>query len=114
MGDRANICFREKNGGEMYFYTHWNGYKIASVLREALERGRDRWDDEQYLARIIFSEMIKDDVLENTGFGLGTKIGDGGLDFVVDMKTRNVLCEGRKIPFEKFISKRTDPRKRYS
>jgi len=75
MGDRANICFKDQ--GEIYFYTHWNGYLLNKTLANALDRGRDRWDDPPYLAGIIFSEMIKDKILEETGYGISTYIVDG-------------------------------------
>lgn len=81
MGDRANIFFVDAapQDGKLhgiYLYTHWGGSALASTLRAALERGKSRWGDSQYLARIIFSEMIQDDVLEETGFGIGTRMGD--------------------------------------
>ncbi len=90
MGDRANIRFvgerytNKKNATAadhrerpMFFYTHWQGYKLPLVLQDALARGKSRWNDPTYLARIIFSEMVKDDVMAETGFGLSLRIGDG-------------------------------------
>jgi hypothetical protein len=70
MGDRANIHIIETEGAGIYFYTHWTGYKLPQTLQVALARGKDRWNDETYLNRIIFSEMIKNNVLDETGFGL--------------------------------------------
>lgn len=70
MGMRRNIQLRYDDGRTICFYTHWGADGLKEVLRNALIRGIDRWDDESYLARIIFSEMIKDHILENTGFGI--------------------------------------------
>ena len=67
IGNRGNI----KVGG-VYLYTHWGGSYIKEILRSALIRGKNRWTDEGYLTRIIFCEMIKDDVLGETGFGIST------------------------------------------
>ena len=64
MGDRGNI----KIGG-VYLYTHWCGSKIKGILKNALSR-RERWDDEPYLARIIFCEMVKEDIGGSIGFGI--------------------------------------------
>ncbi len=75
MGDRANICYHD-DGGTIYFYTHWDGEELPNILRAALLRGKDRWNDNAYLARVIFCEMIKDDVLGLTGYGISTYLMD--------------------------------------
>ena len=76
MGDRANIVVKGSNE-QIVLYTHWNGTELPAVLQDALNRGEDRWNDFQYLTRIIFSEMIQDDILENTGYGITTTVWDG-------------------------------------
>jgi uncharacterized surface protein with fasciclin (FAS1) repeats len=78
MGDRANVCVKEK--GEMvYLYTHWSGAELPEIVREALAspQGRARWDDASYLTRIIFSHMVKDHIDGETGYGIWSSIGDG-------------------------------------
>jgi len=80
MGNRGNIVI-EKDGdyftAPLFMYSHWTGSSLGVVLASALKRGRNRWDDPSYLARIIFSEMIQGYVMEETGFGLSNVIGDG-------------------------------------
>jgi hypothetical protein len=80
MGDRGNIFFVDRlEGGSLegiYMYTHWSGSTLPLIVRDALERGRGRWGDSQYLARILFCELVKDSVLDETGFGLGTRLAD--------------------------------------
>jgi hypothetical protein len=83
MGDRANIMLvmpksygaKPENGG-IYLYTHWKGYLFPEMLREALDFGRGRWNDDQYLARIITSRVFRDLVDDTTGGGIGLTIGD--------------------------------------
>lgn len=59
----------------IYIYSHWGGgfeYRDSS-LADAIVRAlgkHERWDDPEYLARMIFSEVVKEDVNGNTGFGL--------------------------------------------
>lgn len=59
----------------IYLYSHWGGdeqYKDSSMalgLKRALER-KERWDDESYLARIIFESVIGDEIGTATGYGL--------------------------------------------
>ena len=51
-------------------YSHSDGLHLRKVLAEALERGSSRWNDEQYLARIIFNEMTKGREMETIGYGI--------------------------------------------
>jgi len=82
MGDRGNIRVIQDKG-ELYFYTHWTGYELPQILAAALDRGRDRWSDAPYLSRIIFSEMIHNYVLENTGFGISVSREDYNYDDII-------------------------------
>ena len=80
MGDRANVKLVQRTwAGEerpIYLYTHWRGSELAETLRAALRRGDGRWDDDSYLARIIWGEMTRDDPLGTTGFGIGVERPD--------------------------------------
>jgi hypothetical protein len=121
MGDRGNIVVRQgkTNRDDVWFYTHWSGYNIEDVAREALAR-RLRWDDTSYLARIVFDTLTKGEQGEETGFGISTGITDNEHDIVViDVPNQRVfkikekeLEDGRipddyeptgAVPFEKFI-----------
>lgn len=117
MGDRANIVIKQHIAhdevGEIFFYTHWDGCRTPITLQDALKRGRSRWDDESYLARIIFSEMIQGDLEGENGYGISAYLTDNEYDLlVVDAETQTVTIrkesaepgEGFPIPFEKFIS----------
>jgi|SRR5690349_8519713 len=94
MGDRANIVIEaDKNmfPHPVFFYTHWSGYKIMPTLKAALIRGKERWDDAQYLSRVIFCELVGNDSGGVTGFGITTKIGDGGGNLLcVNMEEKKV------------------------
>lgn len=98
MGERTNIHLKNDN---IYLYSHWSTKEeLGITLKEALIRGRSRWSDPQYLNRIIFSEMIKNAVLEETGYGLSGKVLDGEVCFVVDVENNTV----NDVPFEDFIN----------
>jgi len=60
----------------IYMYTHWSGTVLWKQVREALARGRDRWGDSQYLGRILFCELVRESVLDTTGYGLSTRLWD--------------------------------------
>lgn len=110
MGDRGNIVIQEENGNKIYFYTHWQGSYIKNILKAALIRGENRWNDCAYLSRIIFCEMIKDDVLGETGNGISTTMCDNEHNLlVVDVKEQKVYLTKEDFSkqetwsFEEFI-----------
>lgn len=80
MGDRANIFFVDDQEGTegrgVYMYTHWSGAALPEIVQRGLARGKPRWSDAQYLGRILFCELVADDVEGETGFGLSTRLGD--------------------------------------
>jgi len=68
MGDRAQVLIKDEN---VYLYTHWGGTALENTVRDALAL-RERWDDSEYLARIIFCHMTDGSpVNDTTGFGIG-------------------------------------------
>ena len=107
MGDRANIKVLqdEDDGAAVYLYTHWDGYKLKEILKDALTRGRNRWDDTPYLTRIIFSEMIKNDVMGETGYGISTHLTDNERPILtVDTNNQTVsIGEDVGYSFDEFI-----------
>lgn len=105
MGDRANVLIKSKGRNEIYFYTHWNGYKLPITVQDALKRGRDRWDDEIYLNRIIFSEMIKDRIMDITGYGISSYVGDGEDRIIhINVEKQQVTLKNQSYTFEKYIA----------
>ena len=97
MGERNTILL--VNDG-IYLYSHWNTpLELRSILRDALIRGNNRWNDRAYLNRIIFSEMIQDEVLEETGFGLGTEQVDSDIVLKVNVDKKEV----NGMSFEEFV-----------
>lgn len=92
MGDRANVAIKDGNN-RVYLYTHWNGYELPETLRRALVKGEDRWGDPQYLARVVFCEMVGDNK-GNTGFGISAEIGDNSYPVIV------VDCDAQEVTIE--------------
>lgn len=88
MGERGQILIRDSG---VYLYTHWGGDVLKQILQEALKK-RWRWNDEEYLTRIIFDVMVGEGQGEETGLGIGTKIhGDLGYPLlIVDVENKKV------------------------
>lgn len=72
MGDRGNVLVKENSEDPgIYLYTHWSGTELPDIVQGALSRGKGRWGDTPYLTRIIFSDMVREDIDGETGYGIG-------------------------------------------
>ena len=110
MGDRGQVLIEDLG---VYLYTHWSASDLVETTRRALAK-KWRWDDPEYLARIIFDEMKGDDRSE-TGFGIGTqKHEDVWRLVLVNCSTKTVTVQKcnfetepkteKSYTFEEFIS----------
>jgi hypothetical protein len=84
MGDRSNIVIEQADGGRIFLYGHWMGSDAINVVTQVLAR-RQRWNDETYLARMLFSKMTEGEPVDaETGYGIGTYPADNdGYPFIV-------------------------------
>lgn len=103
---RQSISMKYEGGKKIYLYSHWGGGEtyaespLAVKLHRALSR-RERWDDEMYLARIITSEVLKENIDDETGYGIGF------IEISPDYNTIKVDFENKtvdKLSFEEFVS----------
>lgn len=93
MGDRANIAIQYQDGKRVYFYGHWSGEDYAHALQRALAK-RWRWDDESYLARIIWDEFERQQG-EETSYGIAPYAPDNEHPIlVVDVAKQEIRTEG--------------------
>jgi hypothetical protein len=106
MGMRQNVKLSYQEGAPVYIYSHWDGGEdrnespLADKVRTALSR-EQRWDDESYLARIIVSEIIRDHLDSETGYGIAPYECDPEFPTIdVDL----AKCTVNGIAFDKFIS----------
>lgn len=103
MGDRANILVKSGETIGVCLYTHWGGHQLPTMLQNALKK-RERWDDEQYLNRIIFCEMMGDVHSEKTGCGITGYVWDGGDRIIhVDVDELKVIFLDKEYSFEEYI-----------
>lgn len=75
MGDRANVYVTDGDEDGVYLYTHSGGYDLPCDVKVALTKCW-RWGDNQYLARIIFDEMMNGCHDGATGFGISSQLYD--------------------------------------
>lgn len=82
MGDRANVVVKNSDTKGVWIYTHWGGYELAARVQKALAK-KWRWDDESYLTRIIYDEVVKGSEGEETGIGISTHMCDNQHKIIV-------------------------------
>ncbi len=100
MGDRGQVRFINEEG-EVWFYTHWGASDLVGVVQAGLRRGRGRWDDSEYLARILFCELVGAHTAGVTGYGIGlSRHSDVWQVVTVDAVEQTVLVESPPVgPF---------------
>jgi hypothetical protein len=105
MGNRANVLVKEDElDSGVYLYTHWNRAELPADLQKALAK-RWRWNDMQYLTRIIFDVMTEGEQGKETGYGISAQVGDGDRYILeVNGKTQAVSFRGKSWPFEEYVA----------
>lgn len=106
MGSRAQVKVLDGDDA-VYLYTHWGSQEVELTMRDAMAK-KWRWDDPEYLARVIFDTMTKDCHNEETGYGIGAcQHVDLDVLVVVDVGKQEVSFEpqfrggsGRTYTFE--------------
>jgi hypothetical protein len=83
----------------VYLYTHWGGTNLPQVVSNALARDA-RWNDPEYLARIIFDQMTEGSHGSETGHGIGTEQhGDVYRVVHINCSEREVTVETGTAPW---------------
>lgn len=102
MGSRAQVKVEPDN---VYLYTHWGANEIVETVKTALKK-RWRWDDPEYLTRIIFDTMTDGKQGGETGFGIGSVEHDDNETPLITVNADNqtVTINGKTQHFEDFIS----------
>lgn len=96
MGDRRNVeLVYRKDLPSVFLYTHWFGSDLPTIVANALNspQGRNRRNDFDYLARIIFEAMVKADKANEgeTGFGIAPyQMDQNHPNIVVDLDNQTV------------------------
>lgn len=104
MGDRANVLVKDsdKDNG-VYLYTHLSGTELPLDLQKALAKGW-RWNDCQYLTRIIFDTMTEGRQGQETGYGISAIVGDGNNRILeVNCETQTVSFSKKSWTFDEYI-----------
>ena len=97
--------------GRVYLYTSHNRKELVKEVYEALSL-RKRWNDPDYLARIMFCRMVPiESWAEEIGYGIGTQLY-GDVELLVTLDTTNLvitiqvasdLLNSYSLPFSEFV-----------
>lgn len=89
MGDRGQVKVIQWGDKPVYLYTHWGASELGELVKSVLKR-KLRWDDEAYLTRMVFSEMIKDDIGGELGYGISAGPCDHYIGVNIHVKNQTV------------------------
>ena len=72
MGARCTFVFKQSEDQAVALYSHWGEDTIYEDLAAALQHAAPRLEmnDAPYATRMAISYLIKDNILDETGFGI--------------------------------------------
>jgi hypothetical protein len=108
MGARINFVFKETTDGpSVVLYSHWGQDSWETDIAAALEHSKPRWNDSSYGTRMMISYLIKESILDETGFGLyavnGTNFDLGEQTVIIDFVNKTVT-DNVSVDWDKFVA----------
>ena len=70
MGARCTFVFKQSEDLAVALYSHWGEDSMHSDLAQALQHAVIRFKDTEYYTRMAISYLLKDSILDETGYGL--------------------------------------------
>lgn len=89
--------------GRVYLYTHDTAKNLLANVHNILSK-ESRWDDPDYLSRMLFCEMIPESFWgSDTGFGIGTQLyADVELLISLDTVNQKITVSSGLHEFDNF------------
>jgi hypothetical protein len=70
MGARCTFVFKQQEDLAVALYSHWGEDSMYGDLARALQHAAVRKGDGEYYTRMAVSYLLKDSIMDETGFGL--------------------------------------------
>ena len=104
MGNRAVVIVTDRDGDKICLYAHWGGTVLIDQVQTALRKYPGRWNDFAYINRIIFSEMIKNDIDSELGFGISCNDIDFDANQIIqiDLHQQTVTINHKNMSIKEF------------
>ena len=108
MGARCTFVFKQSEDLGVALYSHWGEDSMHSDLAEALQHAAVRKADTEYYTRMIVSYLLKDSILEETGFGLyacnPNDMGFADHPILIDLTNNTISDETGSHSIDSFIN----------
>ena len=109
MGARCTFVFKQKEDLAVALYSHWGEYERHRDLALALQHAAIRFKDVEYYTRMAVSHLLKDSIMEETGFGLyacnpNTALGYMDHPILIDLTTNTISDETGSHEIDSFIN----------
>jgi Tfp pilus assembly protein PilX len=106
MGARINYVFKDGRDSSVVLYSHWGQSEWQTDIAGALQHAKPRWGDSQYGTRMMISYLIKDSLMDETGFGIYS-IAEGSYDLgdqtvVIDFVDKTVT-DNVSVNWDNFV-----------
>jgi hypothetical protein len=70
MGARCTFVFKQSEDLAVALYSHWGEDSMHQDLAAALQHASPRLGDDSYGTRMAISYLLKDNILDETGYGI--------------------------------------------
>lgn len=108
MGARCNFIFKQKEDLAVALYSHWGEYEMHKDLAAALKHAAVRKGDPEYYTRMAVSYLLKDSILDETGFGLyacnPNDLGFMDTPILIDLTNNTITDDTGQHDIDSFIN----------
>jgi hypothetical protein len=108
MGARCTFVFKQSEDLAVALYSHWGEDSMHSDLAQALQHAVVRKSDTEYYTRMAVSYLLKDSILDETGFGLyacnPNDLGFADHPILIDLTNNTITDETGSHDIDSFVN----------
>jgi hypothetical protein len=108
MGARCTFVFKQSEDLAVALYSHWGEDSMHSDLANALQHAVVRKSDNEYYTRMAVSYLLKDSILDETGFGLyacnPNDLGWADHPILIDLTNNTITDETGSHDIDSFVN----------
>jgi hypothetical protein len=108
MGARCTFVFKQSEDLAVALYSHWGEDSMYEDLAQALQHAVVRKSDNEYYTRMAVSYLLKDSILDETGFGLyacnPNDLGWAEHPILIDLTNNTITDETGSHDIDSFVN----------